>query len=208
VLTRGFIQDRKLADVLPSAGTLIDNVRAGLPETEVFKMLGLELLAVSIAAIKPTPEMAKALQASAREALLREADEAVSARRNAAVEMERETKENELRTEIAVAAKRREIRETEMAGDIAVEEQRAQLVSQQADNARLEAEARGAALAAVLAPLKDIDWRTLMAASGDGLDSRKLMSMAFRDMADNAEKIGNLNISPDLLSTLLDDERD
>jgi hypothetical protein len=42
-----------------------------------------------------------------------------------------------------------------------------------------------------------------MAVQSDGLDPRKLVAMAFRDMADNADKIGNLNISPDLLSSLL-----
>ncbi len=46
--------------------------------------------------------MAKALQADAREQLLQKADEAVFVRRNAALDLERKIKENELNTEIAV----------------------------------------------------------------------------------------------------------
>ena len=67
-------------------------------------MLGVEILALSILSIKATPEMAKALQADAREKLLQKADEAIYARRNTAVELERQIKENELNTEIAVRA--------------------------------------------------------------------------------------------------------
>lgn len=52
-------------------------------------------------------------------------------------------------------------------------------------------------------PIKDVDWRTLMAAQSGGLDARQLIAMAFRDLADNAGKVGNLNISPDLLNALL-----
>ena len=42
-----------------------------------------------------------------------------------------------------------------------------------------------------------------MAASAGGIDAKSLVAMAFRDLADNAEKIGNLNISPELLNALL-----
>ena len=55
----------------------------------------------------------------------------------------------------------------------------------------------------MLEPMKEVDWRTLMAAQSGGLDARQLIALAFRDLADKAESIGNLNISPDLLSSLL-----
>ena len=71
------------------------------------------------------------------------------------------------------------------------------------ENERKESQARADALRAMLEPIKDVDWRTLMAAQSGGLDSRQLIAMAFRDLADNADKVGNLNISPDLLNTLL-----
>jgi hypothetical protein len=127
----------------------------------------------------------------------------VFVRRNAAVELERKIKENELNTEIAVEQKKRQIRETQMAADIVVEQQRSQLVESRIENDKKEAETRGLMLRATLEPLKDVDWRTLMAASAGGIDAKKMVAMAFCDLANNAEKIGNLNISPELLNTLL-----
>ena len=151
--------------------------------------------------------MANALQAEAREKLLEEADHAVFERRNSAIETERKIKENELQTEIAVKEKQREVRETELNADIAVEEQRVRFVDQRVENDRKESQARADALRANLEPLKDIDWRTLMAAQSDGDGTRQLIAMAFRDLADGAT-IGNLNITPDLLSSLMNSEDD
>jgi hypothetical protein len=88
-----------------------------------------------------------------------------------------------------------------MAADIAVEQQRATLVDNRVANERKESEARAAALHAMLEPIKSIDWRTLLAVNGT--DSAQVMSLAFQELAQNASKIGELNISPDLLNTLL-----
>jgi hypothetical protein len=44
-----------------------------------------------------------------------------------------------------------------------------------------------------------------MAASG-GADPRLNIAVAFRELAENASKIGELNISPDLLNTMLKKE--
>ena len=207
ILARAFTQRHKLAELLVSSSPLVTEVLEGLKSSETVKMLGLEVLSLSILSISGTPEMAKALQADAREQLLRKADEAVFERRNAAVEMERRIKENELNTEIAVEQKRRQVRETQMQADIAVEQQRTALVDQKVENERKEGAARAEALRAILEPLKDVDWHTLMAASSGAADPRQMIALAFRDLADGAEKIGNLNISPDLLSTLLDQNR-
>ena len=51
--------------------------------------------------------------------------------------------------------------------------------------------------------MKDVDWKTLLAASEGGINSQQMIALAFRDLADNADKIGTLNMSPDLLNTLL-----
>ena len=42
-----------------------------------------------------------------------------------------------------------------------------------------------------------------MAISSGKLDAKTSIAMAFRDLAENAQKIGQLNISPDLLEMLL-----
>ncbi|MEW4456385.1 SPFH domain-containing protein [Bremerella sp. JC817] len=206
-LARAFTLKKTLRQLLVSSDELVAQVFAELAESSAVAMLGAEVLSLSVLSIKATPEMAKALQAEAREKLLLEADEAIYARRNTAVELERQIKENELNTEIAVQQKQRQVRETKLAADIAIEQERTTLVDRKIDNERKESQAKADALKAILEPLKDIDWRTLLAASPGGLDANQMIAMAFRDLADNAEKVGNLNISPDLLSTLLEQQQ-
>lgn len=206
ILARTFTQQRPLRDVIVQSDQLIGEVLAGLQKSPAVAMLGVEVLDLAILSIKPTPEMSKALQAAAREELLRIADEAVYARRNASVEQERRIKESELNTEIAVEQKRRTVRETQMAAEIAVEEERAKLVERRVANERQEADSRAHALQVTLAPLSSVDWRTLMAASAGAADPKMLIAMAFRDLAENAEKIGTLNLTPDLLQSLLSRE--
>ena len=224
ILARSFTQRHTLAELLVSSDTLVQEMIERLKASETVAMLGVELLALSILSIKAAPDMAKALQADAREQLLRKADEAVFVRRNAALELERKIKESELNTEIAVEQKKRQVREaqmeaeiaveqkkrqvreTQMEADVAIEQQRSQLVESRVENQRKEAEAHGHTLRATLEPLKEMDWRTLMAASSGEVNPKLLVAMAFRDLADNARKIGQLNISPDLLSSLLSTE--
>jgi regulator of protease activity HflC (stomatin/prohibitin superfamily) len=203
ISARSFTQRMKLRDVLVNSDALIAEVLAGVQKSPAVSMLGIEVLDLSILSIKGTPEMSKAFQAEAREELLRKADEAIYARRNAAVELERTIKENELNTEIAVEQKKRNVRETQMATEIAVEDQRAALVDRRVENERKEADARAHALEVTLGPLKDVDWRTLMAASAGAADAKLMIAMAFRELAENAGKIGELNISPELLTGLL-----
>lgn len=203
ILTRTFTQRAPLRQVLTSSDAMVPEVLAGLRASDSVAMLGVEIMGFGILSIKPTPEMARALEAEAREALQGRADEAIYARRNAAVEQERRIKESELNTEIAVEEKRRQIRETQMAAEIAVEKQRVTLIDQRIENDRKEAESRAHALEATLKPVRDMDWRTLMAVSAGAADPGVLMSMAFHELAQNAQKIGELNITPDLLRALL-----
>ena len=192
-----------LREALAAGEALVTELAAKLRQIDQVTMLGIEMLGVSILAIRPTPEMARALEAEAREQLQREADESIYARRNAAVEQERIIKESELDTDLAVEAKQREIRERKMAADIAVEEQRAALIAKQVENGKLDADSKRYALEATLAPLEKADWKTLMAISANGGDPRTMIALAFRELAENASKIGELNMSPDLLKSLL-----
>jgi regulator of protease activity HflC (stomatin/prohibitin superfamily) len=205
-LTRAVIQTRRLKDALVGLDSLEQDVRDHIAGHTQVAMLGVEVLGVSILSIKPTPEMGKALEAEAREELQREADRAVYDRRNAAVEQERRIKENELSTEIAVEEKRRTIREKKIAADIAIEEQRAALVDLELENDKKTADGRGYALAASLEPLKSLDWKTLMTISPGG-GAELVIASAFRELAENAAKIGELNISPDLLRALVENKR-
>jgi regulator of protease activity HflC (stomatin/prohibitin superfamily) len=203
VRARSVVQGMDLREVLVRSEVVEAQVLAALGATEAIRMLGVEVMAFSLLSVRPTPEMARALEAEAREGLQRRADEAIYSRRNAAVEQERRIKESELSTELAVEEKRRQIREAQMAADIAVEEQRAALMTRWTENERQAADARAYALEKVLAPVRGVDWKVLMAANGGGNDAKLNIALAFREMAENAGKIGELNMSPELLSGLL-----
>ena len=221
VLARAELQTLPLRQAVRGSDALVQAVRKRLAESSDILQLGLEILGLSILAIKPTPETARALEAETREQLLKEADEAIYARRNSAVEQERGIKENELNTEIAGEQKKRQIREAQMDAERAVQEKRHQL--EQADmtakvgledkrkqlvmlatqNAKAEADARAYGIATTVQALGNVDARVLQALASAGMKPEQLIAAAFQELAGNADKIGQLNISPDLLRELL-----
>jgi hypothetical protein len=198
---RAEVQGRTLRAALIEADAT--RVLASLVTAPALAALGVEVLGFSILAIKPVPETAKALEAEARERLLREADDAIYLRRNNAVEQERKIRENELNTEVAVQTKQREIEETRLAGQIALEEQRRQLVTTEAENNRTRADAQAYGVKATLEPLAALDPKSLQVLAARSVDPRLMVAMAFQEIAANATKVGNLNISPELLDSLL-----
>jgi hypothetical protein len=221
VAMRAELQKLSLKEALASGQALVTRVADAVRSQAVLEALGLELLGLSILAIKPKPETARALEAEAREALLRQADEATYLRRNAAVEQERAIKENELATEVAVENKKRQVREAqmeaeravqerrlqikqdEMTGKIGLEEQNRQLVALAAENARAEAEAKAYGITEMMKAFSGAEPKVLQALASVGMNPNQMMAMAFRDLAENAGKIGQLNVSPDLLREML-----
>lgn len=203
VLTRAATQTMSLKQALVSSAVVERQVVAALKAAEAVTSLGVEVLALSILSVRPTPEMGRALEAEAREALQRKSDEAIYDRRNAAVEGERRIKESELATEVMVEEKKRHIREKKMAADIAIETERAKLIDAKVENDHKAADSQAYALEANLKPVRTLDWKTLQALSAGNGDPSVMIGLAFRELAENAAKIGELNISPDLLKTLL-----
>lgn len=224
VLTRSSLKAMPLREALGFSDTLVTSLQKGLQESDVIISLGIEVLGLSILAIKPNPETSRALEAEAREQILGKADEAIYARRNAAVEQERAIKENELNTEIAVENKKRQIRETqmeaeksvqqkkheleeaEMASKIALEDKNKQLVALATANAREEADAKAYGLSAMMKALSQSDAKIIQALANVGMDPAQLVAIAFKELAESAQKIGQLNVSPELLRELLSRE--
>lgn len=201
--TRAEVQSRPLRTAIIEADAIARRVQEVLAASPALQALGIESLDFAILAVKPTPDTARALEAEARERLLREADDATYGRRNNAVEQERRIRESELQTEVAVQAKQREIDQTRLEAQIALEERRKQLVVLEADNSRAKSDAEAYALEATLKPLAALDPRALQVLAARGLEPRSLVAMAFQEIASNAAKVGNLNISPELLDSLL-----
>jgi HD-GYP domain-containing protein (c-di-GMP phosphodiesterase class II) len=221
VLSQQAVKGWALKQALLSTDQLAAVVAQGLAEAAEITALGLEVLGVSVVAIRPTPETAKALAAEAREAILKAADDAIYARRNAAVEAEREIRESELETEIAVEKKQRTVRETkleadasiarrkqelqqqQMESDIALEDKRRAFVATHAANTRVLAEAEAHRVGAVMDALKSSDPRVVQALAAVGMQPGQLIAQAFGGIAERAERIGQLNMSPELLHGLL-----
>ena len=224
VLVRAEVQKLPLKDAIHSTDSVAMAVMSKLTNVNELTALGVEVLGLAIQAIRPVPEMSRALEAEAREELLRRADQAIYDRRNSAVEQERKIKESELNTEIAVEEKKRQIRETKVEADLAVEAKeqqvrkakldgaitlendRKQLVAAQIENARAEADVQAYAVEASLKPLQNLDAAVLQALSVQNTDPRLMASLALKQLAENASKIGNLNISPELFELLMRDQ--
>ncbi len=182
--TRGEIQKRSLEEVLTQYESIAGRVLERIKNSSLLDPLGVDLLSVYFVAAKPTPEVAKALEAEYRESLLRKADMAISARRAAAVEEERKIKENELNTEIAL------------------EQQRRQLIDLQGNNALQEAANRGKALEEEAAYRTRVRQHELDLYAA--IDPRKVLALAMSDLGQNAGRIGNLTITSEILAALLD----
>ncbi|MFG2575747.1 SPFH domain-containing protein [Streptomyces sp. NPDC048481] len=104
-----------------------ERVAAGLAAEPRLPATGIEIVAVRVVALRPEPEVERALRTPAREQIQQEADRATYERRAVAVERERTIAENELASQIELA--RRE----------------EQLVEQRGTNTRREAEEHAAA---------------------------------------------------------------
>jgi len=104
-----------------------ERVAAGLAAEPRLPATGIEIVAVRVVALRPEPEVERALRTPARELIQQEADRATYERRAVAVERERTIAENELASKIELA--RRE----------------EQLVEQRGTNTRREAEESAAA---------------------------------------------------------------
>lgn len=195
-------------------------LRQALEDSEILRELGIEILSASIVGVSARPETRKALEAAAREQILREQDDAIYLRRNAAIEQERLVRENELDTEIRVAEKAREKKEREleiqriiqeqelqlererMESRIALEERNKALVESQMANERRRSDEKAYAMAALMRSFETVDPRVLEALAITGMDPGALIAKAFLEIGGKAERIGNLNVTPELLSTL------
>jgi SPFH domain/Band 7 family protein len=222
VLAQQAVKVLTLKEALQASDRIADAIMTGLQSRPDIASLGLEILGASVRGVKPSPDTAKALEAEAREAILKNADEAIFARRNFAVEQERAIRESELDTEIAVEQKKRSIRETQMdaeasvaakqselreagmVADITLEGKRRDFVALNAENTKALADAEAYRVGALMQIFEGVDTRVVQALASSGMQPGQLIAQAFTGIAERAERIGQLNVSPDLLQTLLE----
>lgn len=166
---------------------------------------GISVVGLRVVAIRPEPEVEKALRTPAREQVQQEADRATYERRAVAVERERAISENELQSRIELARReeqlvtqrgtnaRREAEEEAVAGQIGAEAhaQRATTLAEgEASATRTRGEAQAATETALLAARRD-------------LPEQVLWTEALRELSGRLPDIDSLVITPDLLAPLL-----
>ncbi len=201
----GLIAASPLLELLGGGiGQIRDRILGGLTADTRLAETGIAVIGARVVALKPEPDVEKALQTPAREALQQEADRATFERRAIAVERESAIAENELASQIELARReeqlvtqrganaRRQAEEAAGASAIEVEAQAARelrLAQARADGTRAMGEAKAAAQAAHVAAYRDVP-------------QGQLLAMAAGELAAHLPSIGNLTITPDLLSGL------
>jgi hypothetical protein len=108
-----------------------------------------------------------------------------------------------MEAEASVQRQRHALRQADMESDIALEDRRKALVADNAENARVQAEAEAYRVAAVMKALEAVDPRIVQALAAIGMNPGQLIAQAFGGIAERAERIGQLNVSPELLQSLV-----
>jgi regulator of protease activity HflC (stomatin/prohibitin superfamily) len=202
----GLVAGATLAAVLASGVAEIrDRIVSGLTEDTRLAETGIAVIGARVIALRPEPDVEKALRTPAREAIQQEADRSTYERRAVAVERERAIAENELQSKIELARReeqlierqganaRRQAEDAAAAGRIAFEAQAAKeraLADARADGVRAMGEAKAAGEAASVAIYQDLPQPTLLA-------------LAVKELAGGLPQIGTLVLSPDTLASVL-----
>jgi len=202
----GTVAGSPLAGVLADGvGQIRDRILHGLTADARLAETGIAVIGARVIALRPEPEVEKALRTPAREQIQQDADRATYQRRAMAVERERAIAENELQNQIELA--RRED----------------QLVAQRGANARRQAEEAAAASRIEVAAQADGEQRLAEAraagtralgeatAAGEAarvsayrdLPPARVLALAAKDLAGSLPQIGTLVLAPDLLAPLL-----
>lgn len=221
VVVRNAVESMDLQQALSSAKVLTTALQEQLPAQSYLQRLGVEITEVSLTAISPAPETAKALEAEVREALLRDADNAIYARRLSSIEKEKQVREEELETEKAIARKQQDLEKQALEAECEKlqqqfnmdqekllartdnERKRAELVELENANTKAQADAKAYDLKAQLTAFNDIDLERLKVMSINAARPEQLIAQAIENLTKGENKVGSLNFSPELLQSLI-----
>jgi regulator of protease activity HflC (stomatin/prohibitin superfamily) len=181
------------------------HIAAGLAGEAALQDLGIEVVAVRVAAVAPTAELEKALQQPTREAIQQDADKATFQRRALAVEKERAIAENELQNRIELARREEDLvgQEGANARKRATEQVAAAMVEAQGADEReaLAAVRRATTIDEVQGAQVRIDEQRARIDAELGADI--LLALALRELAGQLGQIEHLTITPDMLTPVL-----
>lgn len=102
----------------------------------------------------------------------------------------------------ALQEQKQQMQKEEIAAQIGLEQQREALVQRQVVNEKQQADARAYAVSTSMQAVAQVDLNVLQALTMAKLTPEQLMAQALKELASNAQRIGQLNIAPDLLQSL------
>jgi hypothetical protein len=111
-----------------------------------------------------------------------------------------------MEAERSIQEKQHKLKEEEMKSKINLEEKNKDLVELEVANSRAESDAKAYAIASAMKALEKVNPDVIQSLAGVGMKPEQLIAAAFQTIAEKADKIGQLNISPDLLKQLLNNE--
>lgn len=190
------IETMPLKDSLKNSRLLTKNLWDKIKKSDELKTLGIKIVGLSILAVTPTPETARALEAETREKIFKESDDAVYVRRNSAVNQERIIKENELQSEISIEKEKVDFK-------INLEEKKKRLSQLISENKKIESDASAYGLKVIMDVLSKVNPLILQVLAASNMSPDQLIAQSFQELGKNAQKIGQLNISPGLLESLI-----
>lgn len=182
-----------------------DALAAGLASDARLAETGLSIVGVRVVALRPEPDVEKALQTPTRERVQQDADRATYERRALAVERERAIGQNELQTQIDLATRQEQLVAQKGANQRrqAQEAAAAQAITSEAEAGRTRTLAAAHADATRLTGAADAEAEAAKLAANAATPEGVLLALALRDLAANLPAIENLVLTPDLLAPVL-----
>lgn len=201
-----YLKDRGVRDLLEAGLSPVQSViAAGFEKDPTLDEMGLEVVSVHVSALSPSAELYRALQAPTFESLQQKADEATFSRRALAVDKERAIAENELQNQIELASRRKDLIAREDANARSEAEAKVAakriLVQAESDDKIISAEAEAKRIRSVEQAAADME-KVRMSAIAD-VPPAVMFALAAQEFAGKLEKIDNLNISPDMLASII-----
>ena len=180
---------------------LVDGMRG----QERLAGVGVEVCDVRVLSLRPEADIEKALQTPLREQLQTEADRALYERRALAVEREQQISVNELASKLEVARRREALvaQEGANARREAEEKASAALVdtNASAERRRIRSEAEAAETERLGRATNEVEAARLSALASIGTGA--LRAIALQEAARHLPRIGQVNLAPDMLQSLL-----
>lgn len=182
-----------------------DALAEGLSADARLAETGVGIVGVRVMALRPEPDVEKALQTPTRERVQQDADRATYERRALAVERERAIGENELQTQIELATReealvaQRGLNDRRKAEELAAASQ----IAAQAEAARSRTLAEATADATRATGLAEADAQRAKLEAYADTPEGVLLALAVQELAANLPRIENLVLTPDLIAPVL-----